>query len=282
MNRIAITSDCTCDLSEKILEKYEIELIYFYMYIDQGCFKDTYEITAENVLEYLNNGGEKMLTFSPKEDEIADFYEHVLERCDEIIHISISSKLSESYRYATSAAERFDGKVHVIDSRQISAGMGHLIIKAAELVKEKKSAKEIVEALEQMKPKIMTTFIMDNLDCFCRIGSVSKITKEICRMLKIHPVIVSKNGGMKLKSIQIGDYEKSVMRYVKKTLHNPSSINKKRIFITHPNCKIRLISKVKQQVIESCNFENVYVTKTSATVTGNCGMDTVGILYVSE
>lgn len=282
MNKIAITSDCTCDLSDKILEEYGVKLIYFYMQIDYGCFKDSSEITASNVVEYLENGGRKMVTVPPDVEEIYQFYQCMLEKYDEIIHISISSKLSEAFSYAARAAERFDGKVHVIDSGQLSTGMGHLIVKAAEMVKENKSAVEIVNMLEQMKQKVVTTFIMDNLECFYRTGMVNKMTNYICALCKIHPVIQMKKGKMALKGIRIGHYESSAIRYVRNALRKVSTIDKKRIFITHPDCKLSLISKIRQQVASKCNFETVYVTRASATVTGNCGSNTVGVLYVRK
>ena len=91
-----------------------------------------------------------------------------------------------------------------------------------------------------------------------------------------------KNGKMVLKGIQCGYFENSVMRYVRKELHKESQIHKKRVFITHSNCRVGLISKVKKKMQEYCNFEKVYVTKASATITGNCGADTIGVLFVRK
>lgn len=280
MSKIAITSDCTCDLSDKIREKYGIKLLYFYMNMDNGCFKDTEEITADNVIEYLDNGGGKVMTVAADIDEIVQFYKSMLNVYDEVIHISISSKISEAYDYALTASEQFNGKVHVVDSEQLSTGMGHLILKAAEAVEGGKSADDIVKMLEQMKQKVLTTFIMDNLDCFCRTGRICNPIKSVCNLLKIHPVIIMKKGRMRLKGIQIGDYENSAMRYVKKILRKAESMDKKRIFITHTNCKVSLISKIKQQIVSGYDFESAYVTRASATITGNCGANTVGLLYV--
>lgn len=281
MGKIAITSDCTCDLSEKILEEYDIKLIYFYMDTDSGCFKDFYEITARNVLEYVENGGKKIVSLPPKVEEIIEFYENILKEYDEIIHIAISSSLSEAYNYATMAAQKFAGKVHVIDGKHLSTGTGHLLIRAAELAKQEKEAKEIVEEINVLTNKVSTTFILDKLDSFYRTGRVNKFVYIFCDLFRIHPVVAMKKGKMCLNGVRIGDYEKSAMRYARKEFRNASKISKRRIFITHPACKLSLITQIKQMA-DKYDFVKIHVTRASATITGNCGSNTVGVIFVRE
>ncbi len=282
MPKIAITSDCTCDLSDKILEEYDIRLIYFYMNIDKGCFKDTEEITASNVIEYLNDGGRKMVTLSPGVDEIYSFFQKQLENFEEVIHISISSKLSEAYEYALEAAKRCNGKVHVIDSEQISTGMGLLVIRAAELACDGKNSEEIIKEILDMKQRVSMTFIMNDVECFCRTKRCCGGMKYIVNFLHIHPVITIKKGKLVLKGIHIGNFEKSVLNYVKKALDTRKTVNDKMIFITHSNVKVSLLGRIKQQIKEKYNFRKIHITKASATVCGNCGANTIGVLFVSE
>ena len=282
MRKIAVTSDCTCDLSDKILEEYDIRLVYFYMNIDHGCFKDTEEITAGNVIEYLGNGGEKMVTLPPEVDEIYSFFQKQLEEFDEVIHISISSKLSEAYDYSVEAAARFNGKVHVIDSEQISTGMGLLVIRAAELARDCADSHKIIEEIQNLKKKVSMTFIMNDVECFCRTKRCRSCVKYVVNFLHIHPVITIRNGKLVLKGIHIGNFEKSVLSYVKRTLGRHKEINKRRIFVTHSNVKVSLLGRIRQQIKELYEFEKIHTTKASATVCGNCGANTVGVLFINQ
>ena len=63
MNKVYITSDCTCDLSEELLNKYDVEVIHFYISTDRGCFKDRVEMTATNVVEYFGEIRTGQVTF---------------------------------------------------------------------------------------------------------------------------------------------------------------------------------------------------------------------------
>lgn len=280
--KIAITADCVCDLSDDMLDNLGLKVIYFYITTDNGCFKDMDEITAGNVVEYFARGGKFIDTDAPEVEEYEGLFEKQLRNCDEVIHITITSKLSKSYRRATQAAEKFAGRVHVFDTEHLSTGIGHLVIKALEMVKEGKDVPEILDTLSVLKGKVSTSFIADKVDYLYRNGRVSKAVMLICTAFKIHPVLTMKNGYLKIKTVYIGNYEKCVLRYVRKELKKGSGIEKKRVFITHASCTVKLISKVKDVIGKQCPFEDVYVTDASATITSNCGANTLGVLFVRE
>lgn len=282
MSKVWITSDCTCDLSEALLNKYDVEVIYFYISTDRGCFRDRAEMTATNVVEYFENGGQRISTAAPAISEYVDFFEKVLQKHDEIIHITISSQLSMSYENAVAAAAQFAGKVHIIDSGHLSTGIAHMVIRAVELAKEGKTREEIFEAMKDLQDKISTSFIAYNADYLYRTGRVSKGVKNICSAFKIHPVLSVKYGEISLKGVRIGEYEKAVLRYIRSELKKSSQINTERLFITYSTLPVKLLMKIKEQVEKSCPFEEVLETKASATITSNCGANTVGALFVRK
>ena len=282
MKKLWITSDCTCDLSEELLSKYEVEVIYFYINMDHGCFKDMDEVTSTNVVEYFECGGQQISTMAPDVAEYTEFFERMLNVYGEIVHITIGANLSMSYENAVAASKQFGDRVKVFNTDHLSTGIAHFVIRAVELAREDKSAEEILEVLEAMKDKVSTSFIADNADYLYRTGRVSKLVKNICAAVKIHPVLWMDRGEIKLKTIQIGDYDKSVLRYVRKELRKPAKIKRNRLFITYSTCPVRVLTKIKNQVKESCPFDEVWETKASATITSNCGANTVGVLFVKE
>ncbi len=282
MKKVWITSDCTCDLSEELLDEFEVEVIHFYITTDHGCFKDMAEMTANNVVEYFADGGFQISTAAPAPYEYSEFFRQMLQRYEEIVHVAIGSALSMSYRNAVTAAEQFGGKVRVVDSGHLSTGIGHMVIRAVELAKENRTAEEICTNLEKMKDKVSTSFIAENADYLYRTGRVSKFVKTLCSALMIHPVLTMKNGDIKLKTIQIGGYEESVARYVKKELKKPNTVVRDRLFITYTTCPLKVLNNIKKQVSEICPFEGIWETRASATITSNCGANTVGVLFVRE
>lgn len=280
--KIRITSDCVCDLSEEILDAHEIPVIYFYVTTDSGCFKDMREISARNIVEYFESGGQKNLTKAPDVAEYKEFFENELKTCDEVIHVAIAHTLSKSVAYASEAAKEFGGKVHVFDSGHLSTGIGHLVLYAVELAEEGKSADAILTALKERKEKVSTSFIAESTRYLYRAGRVSKWVDVFSRGLRIHPILKMKDGELKLDGIEVGNYQKSIIRYIRRELKKSDKIDKKRLFVTHCNCSVKMVNLAKKVALEKCKFEQVEVTSASATISGNCGANTIGVLFVRE
>lgn len=280
MKKVVITTDCVCDMPESLLEKYDIKVIYFYIMTEHGWFKDMDEITSGNIVEYFERGGQQVQTKAPFPEEYEMFFRKVLEDAEEIIHIAVTSTLSLSCKNAREAAEKCDGRVHIVDTEHLSTGMAHLVIKGAELAKSETGVQEILSVLEKMKRRVSTSFIAENANYLYRTGHVSKFVKNVCELFQIHPVLGIKKGVMGVKGVQIGNYEKSVMRYVRKEMRHVSQIDKERLFITHASCSLKLITKVKNEVARRCIFHETLVTEASATISSNCGANTIGVLYV--
>lgn len=282
MKNVIITTDCVCDMSEELLEQYDVKVIYFYITTEHGWFKDREEITSGNIVEYFERGGQQVQTKAPFPGEYEEFFKKVLKEGKEIIHIAVTATLSKSCENALMAAEKFDGRIHVVDSGHLSTGMAHLVINAVKAADEGKTAEEIIKEIEELKKRVSTSFIAENANYLYRTGRVSKFIKNISEAFRIHPVLGMKNGVMGVKGIRIGAYEKAVVRYVKKEMKKLSRIDKERLFITHTKCSLRLINAVKRQVRKHGGFKEVYDTEASATISSNCGANTIGVLYLRK
>ena len=285
MKKIGITTDCVCDLPEEYLSLNDVGIVYFYITTASGRFKDGYEITSENVIEYLDGGGERAETNAPEPEEYKEFFEKQLKFCETVIHISISSHISNSCPNALAATKLMgeQGKrVYIVDSEHLSTGMGHMVIRAVEMCEDGKSCDDIVSEMQELKTRVSTSFIAKNADYLYRNGRVSKAVRNICSALSLHPVLTVKNGKMGVKALQIGNYDKSVKRYIKSELRRSKNLETKRLFITHAGCTVKTLNEVRALSEKLYGFDEILVTKASATISGNCGAGTVGVLYIYE
>ena len=285
MKKTGITTDCVCDLPEEYLRALDVGTIYFYITTDTGRFRDGYVITSGNLLEYLAEGRPIALTNAPEPEEYKAFFEDRLSHCDELVHITISQHVSVSYQNATRALELMGEnakRVTVIDSQNLSTGIAHMVIRAAKLRDEGRSAAGIARAVEAMREKVSTSFITENAEYLYRNGRVSKGVAQLIRLLRVHPVLAMKNGRLVVKTVRLGNYENSVMRYIRGELRLGGRIDKTRLFITHAGCTVKRAAEIRAEAERQCAFDEVIVTKASATVSGNCGPGTVGIIFVNR
>lgn len=282
--KIAITTDCTSDLNPELLKRFGIDVIYFYIYTDTGKFQDVSEITAANVFECMRRGGTTR-SVAPDPEEYKRFFEKKLKNCDEVIHVAISSGISLSCTNSAKALELMGengSRVHIVDTLQLSTGVGHLAIRAAELALAGKSSDEIIAELSELRNRVSTTFITMNAEYLYLNGKVSKKVERICNRLNIHPVLEMRGGQIKLKKVFFGNYENAMLRYIRSQLRGDSEIDVKRLFVTHAGCSVKELNAVQKTITSMIKFSEVYVTVASATISSNCGPHTIGVLYIKK
>lgn len=280
--KIAVTTDCVCDLPLETLKEYDIDIIPFHIVTESGRFCDMSEITSDNILEYISNG-HKAISVPSSEEEYRAFFEKKLERCEKIIHITLTSGMSHAHINALKAAEAFDGSVIAFDSRHLSTGMGHLVIKAAILAREGEQAEKIIDCLTDMRRRVSTSFMAYSAEYLYLNGKIGRLAASVCKALEVHPILsVTKDGRLSFGGIQFGNYERPAKRYIKKLLNNRTDIDRTCLFITHAGCPTQFLSMIKKETEKYNIADRIEITNASATVSSNCGPNTFGLLFVKK
>ncbi len=280
---VAISTDCTADIPDDILEKLGVEVIYFYISTESGRFRDTDEITSRNIIDYTAGGIKKATSAPPSPEEYREFFTQQLTKCEKLIHICIGGKVSLAYENACAAVQDgFENTVTVIDSLQLSTGMAHMVMKACELRDKKKQAHEIANELEKMKHHVSSTFSAESAEYLYYNGRVNEGIAKICRILNLHPILGMKDGSLKLIGIGAGNYNNALKRYIRKRLKNKETIDTDRVFITCVGCSVKTKNMVKKEVEKHLHFREIIVNEASATVSVNSGPGTVGVLYTRK
>lgn len=280
--KIGITTDCVCDLPQKILDEYRIDTIPFHIITERGRFCDFLEITSDNVLEYIGEG-HKAMSVPPSPEEYRSFFKEELEKYETVIHLTITQGMSLAYKNAGDVIGEFDGHVIVIDSMHLSTGLGQLAMKASQLASEGKTAEYITEYITEMRERVSTSFISYSADYLYYNGKIKKSVASICGFLGIHPILsLNKSGHMVLGGVQFGNYERAAKRYIAGKLKHSDDINRGCMFITHAGCGTRMLSVVKNEVDKYNRTDKIEITSASATVSSNCGPNAFGVLFYRE
>ena len=283
--KLKITADCVCDLPFGMLEENEVEIIYFHLVTENGSFLDRDEISADNVFEHMDNGGLRAESVPPTVQEYVDFFRKNLRESERVLHITISSKLSDAYKNAKEATLRmgFAGeRVDIVDSESVSTGMAFLILKAAEMCKAEEESGQIIRELNLIKKRVSTTYISQNALYLYLNDKVKLATVKLVEMFQLHPVFKVSDGKIKLKFVLAGSDQNAVKTYIRWQLKKMNKINNKMAFLTHSGCNVKTLSEAKKEVEDSGSFKDVIVSKASACISSNCGPGTVGIIYLKK
>lgn len=281
MKRVKITCDSTCDLTKELYEKYDISVIALGVNMGEDSRLDGVNVTPDELYDYVEKTGKLPSTNAISIGSYEDFFKPFVEEGCELVHINLSSELSASHQNAKLAAEEIGG-VYVVDSLSLSTGSGHLVLMAAEMAAEGKSAEEIKNALEQAKSKLDVSFVLQLLDYLNKGGRCSTLAMLGANLLKLRPEIVMSEGKLGLARKYRGSAEKSIMDYVKGRLEGVEDVDCKRIFITHSGLSEELLVKVEELVKELHPFEEVIVTRAGSTISCHCGPQCLGVLFLRK
>lgn len=276
--RIKITSDSTCDLSNELIEKNNIRIIPLSITYGAEAYKDGVDITPDDIFRRVESGGGIGSTAAVNVQEYVDIFTELLKDYDAIIHFTISSDMSSCYQNACIAAQNLSN-VYVIDSLNLSTGIGHLVLDAAELAGEGKQPEEIVRIIENKREKLDVSFVISTLEYLSKGGRCSAVAAFGANLLKIRPCIEVKNGKMGVGKKYRGSFEKCLTQYVQDKLENKDSLDLKRIFITDSGVPEEVRLAVREQVLSIAPFEEVIHTRAGCTVSNHCGPGTLGILF---
>ena len=223
-----------------------------------------------------------VLPHGPTVREAEEFFSMQLARANNVIHISISSKIEHSgYQPALDASKSFDN-VFVIDSGHLSSGQGLMAVVAAKMAEAGLTAEQIVSELEAYKKKIHTSFIVDNLDFLARSGQVGNGTANIVKSIMGRPVLKLRKGKMGLGMTYFGTREKAWKAYINSVLAHAANIDTRMLFITSVGLTKRETDWIAEQVEKYVHFDEIYFKQASPAVSVNCGAGTFGLLYMEK
>ena len=280
--KIKVTSDSTCDLSPELVEKYNVGIFPLNVILGDKTYSDGIDITPQDIFNYVSETGVLPKTAAHSMEEYAEFFKKEIEGYDALIHFNISTKASASCNNAMLASKNFKGKVYVVDSLALSTGQGLLVLKACDLAADGKSAGEIVEIVEGLRPKLNTSFVPDVLDYLHKGGRCSLASLIGAKVLKLHPLISMKDGQMYAKKKYMGGLEACLRKYIKDLAEEYRTYDKTRCFITHSSCEPEVVEKARAQVKEIFDFDEILETVAGSVVTSHCGKNTLGVLFITE
>ncbi len=281
MEKIKITCDSTCDLTQEIYDKYNVEVLPLGITLGEELYRDGVDVTAPKVFDFVAETGVLPKTSAISMGEYIETFKKYTDDGYAVIHINISSEFSSCHQNAKLAAEEL-GNVYPIDSRNLSSGSGHLVMAAAELAAEGLSAPEIVAKLEEMKQRLDVSFVLQTLDYLKKGGRCSGVVALAATALQLRPEIVVVDGTMKVGKKYRGSMEKSITDYVKGRLAGREDIQLNRIFVTHSYVPAELVEKVKALVAELHPFAEIIETKAGCTISSHCGPACLGVLFFKK
>lgn len=270
---IKIISDSTCDLSPELVRRFDIGILPLNVRLGSDEYQDGVNITPEKLYEWSDANKSTPKTSAPSVEAAVELFRPHIESGDEIISFCISESMSASGNIMRLAAKELEAedRIHVVDSANLSTGIGLQVLRAAYLAAMGTSADEILKEIDRIRPLVRASFVVDTLTYLRRGGRCSSVEALAGSVLKIKPCIVVENGAMSAAKKYRGNIDKVIMQYVRDQEPRLKNAEAERVFITHSGCDETVIRYVRLY-LESLNiFKEINITRAGSVVSSHCG-----------
>lgn len=284
MKKIRIVSDSTCDLSAELIEKYDITVIPLCIILGEKSYFDGVDISPAQIYEWSDENKTTPKTAGITFDKLDEFIKPLFESGDDIIYIGISEDMSSTCNTARIYGEDAEyNRFFVINSKNLSTGIGLQVLRACELRDAGKSAEEIVSEIEGARDLVRASFVVaDKLTYLARGGRCTAVTALMANALKLHPEIVVRDGKMGVGRKYRGKTSVAVSAYVDGLMPALERADTRRVFITHSGCEDEIVESVRQKLIELGRFEEILITRAGGVISSHCGPNTLGVLFYEQ
>ncbi|MBM7614403.1 DegV family protein [Alkaliphilus hydrothermalis] len=279
---IQIITDSTCDLTQTILDHNNISVVPMYVKFQGNVYKDGINITPEVIYQWVKSTGEIPVTAAPSSNDYYETFKKHLEEGKEIIYIGTSSKLASAIQNAKIAANEFhDHRIKVIDSLNISSGLGILALQAVEFVALGMDYQEVATKILELVPKIRTSFIVDSFEYLRKGGRCSSIENIMGNMLGIKPILQVTEGKLVLGDKSMGKREKVISSLLNQVLDEADSIISNQIMIINSMAQEEALY-LKEELSRVFTDKEIIIASAGCVISSHCGPNTLGVNYISE
>ena len=286
MNKVLILTDSTCDLSQEIIKEYDIKVVPLHITFGEESLNDGIDIHLPELYKRVEEENVMPKTAACAPGEFIEFMEPYINEGYDIFYIGIGGKLSTTLQSFQIAAEEFDeGRCYCSDGSNLSTGTGLLVLKACKYRDAGMSAKEIKERIERRVPRMKAQFVVRQLDYLHKGGRCSSLTKIFGTVLRIRPMIVVREGKLKVGKKIIGLMKKAVGVMTDMFLKDFENIDPEFVFITNTTDCEQSYAEIDAKFKEHGVYEkvkNVYHTEAGCVIGSHCGPGTIGILYLMK
>lgn len=277
-----IIADSVSDIPKELREALNIEIVPLEVNFPGKSYKDSLELDSKAFFEMLKTSDTLPTTSQVNPGEFIEVFKKHLLNEDEIILVTLSSKLSGTYSAAVTARSFLDAgeKITIIDSESVSLGYGLMVVEAAQMKEQGASKQAVIDHIKSRIGKIENIFVFDTLTYLHKGGRLSAGEAMIGGLLNIKPIITVENGELKPLD-KVRGRKKTIQWVIDRMKASGIDFNNATVAIYHgDDCEY--MEAFRNRIDDELGVKNWIIGEVGAVVGTHSGPGCVAISYVSD
>lgn len=278
---IRIVIDSTSDVTEDIINKYNLKMVPLTVNFENESFLDKVELSSSDFFEKLIKAEKLPTTSQVSPGAFVEAFSEILMEGDQVLGIFLASEFSGTYDSARIAKDMIGSdNIRIIDSKSVCLGTFALILEAIELVSQTKTIDEIVDELEKAKDKIVAVAGLDTLKYLEKGGRLSKGQAMVGSLLNIKPILEIKDG--KLSVIEkVRGKNKTIKWFDEWIEKNNYDLSDKTVLLFYAQNYDQL-KVLRETIEEKYKIKNIIEQEIGAVIGTHAGPGVLGIGFLNK
>ncbi len=283
-NRVGIVTDSMACLTRELVAQYKIEIVPIIISFRGKDYRDWIDLTPDQAYKLFLQDPEEFTTSPASPGRYLEVYRRVSRQSDNILCITLSSRLSTAYDMALVATEQAKAElpqtaISVLDSRNVTAAEGFIALAAARAAAGGRNLSAVVKAANEVRDKVVFVALLDTIRHVYRTGRIPKVAAQIGSMLKIKPVLASSSGLIRFMTA-VRNKGRGIDRLLE-TMRKKVGQNPVHVAVMHAYA-LEEAKKLMERVSSEFNCVELWLTELSPVMGYACGTGTVGLAFYTE
>jgi len=283
-NNVAIVTDSISCLTRELIDGYGIEIVPIRLLVQGKVYRDSVDITPSEAYALFLQDPEKFNTSPASPGHYLEAYHQASDRARSILCVTLSSKLSTGYDMARLAKEQAKTElpatsIEVLDSQNVTAAEGFVVLVAARAAAEGKDLAEVIKVAEEVRDKVTFIALLDTIRHVYRTGRIPKVAARVGAMLNIKPILSSSGGLVRFNGIA-RNRKKGINRLLSimrgKVGQSPVHVAVMHAYIPNE------AEMLKERVAVEFNCVELWVTEFSPVMGYATGTGTLGLAFYRD
>ena len=279
---VRIITDSAADFEPRELEQLQITCIPLSIHFGEEDYQENVNLTKDQFYELLLQSEELPKTAQASPQVLLDLFEEAVKAGDDIIYITLSSALSGTYQSAMMAKNLVGSSLcHVVDSRNATGGQRLILEYAARLRDDGKNARQIVDAVEALRSRIVLFACIDTLEYLYKGGRISQAVYKLGTLASIKPIItVEPDGSIAVPAKAMG--MRKGMDHLCKQLQARPADPRFPLYVMYTNNRAVAETLASRLAASGIFVPEDRIIQVGAAIGSHVGPDACGLVYVSQ
>lgn len=284
LSKVAVVTDSVANLNKQMVEQYRIGIVPIVLLVKGKLYRDGVDMNPSEAYELFLQDPESFNTSPAAPEHYLEAYREASKQVQNILCITLSSKLSTGYQMACVAKEQAkseipDTLIEVMDSQNVTAAEGFIALAAARAAAEGKDLDEVVKVAGEVRDKVTFFIFVDTIRHVYRTGRIPKIASQVGSILNIKPILTSSSGLVRFKGIA-RDREHGINRLLE-TLRDKVGQRPVHVAVMHAYVPEEA-EKLKERIASEFNCTELFITEFSPVMGYATGTGTLGFAFYSD